>query len=275
MKQRGFTLIELLVVVSIIGLLSSVVLAALNGARIKGTQAKAQSFSMGIWHAQGDQAAAIFTFNECSGSVANDSSGNNYVGTLNNMVAGNWSTDVPLGNACSLIFDATNRYVSVPYGAGSALDFSATSKMTITFWLKTTSTAGSSRTIEALGTASGWGVEVNPTGGSSGSTILLNTFSGANVSSSAGIVPIDGAWHHFAVTYDGATATFYKDGAKFSSAAYTPGWTSAARTLYIGGDGSFPYTGSIDDVRIYKNAISADAVRQIYARGAGRFYAAR
>ena len=82
--RRGFTLIELLVVIAIIGILSSVVLASLNTARSKGTDAKVQSEMRSV---------------AVNAEIYYDNNGNAYQ---------TGSTDVSNCDAAGTLFSATN-----------------------------------------------------------------------------------------------------------------------------------------------------------------------
>ncbi len=89
----------------------------------------------------------------------------------------------------------------------------------------------------------------------------------------------DGAFHHTAVTYDGANEALYLDGAEVASealaystyttnfycqlgAGYTQGWPNAA-------DGWNSFVGIIDEVTLYSNALTASQVFSIYNASSG------
>lgn len=194
---------------------------------------------------------AWWKFDESSGTTAADSSGNGYNATL-----GTNNTFVPgkIGNA--LNNPGTSAGATYNYAAGSKLDFTASSTPSISFWMKL-GTNITSRLIEAR-SAGGWLVETGSTG-----NIVFGTFGGATVTWVGPISP-DNAWHMYTITYDGTSAKLYKDGAIVSSQAYTAGWTSGSKTVYLGGDASYPLNGSLDDIRIYNYTLNPAEITSLY-----------
>ncbi len=197
-----------------------------------------------------------YTFDEGSGTTANDASGNSNTGTLTN--GATFTTGV-VGQA--LVCDGTNDYVTAPDSA--SLD-SITRDFTYSAWLYKTSSLNQMSVV----TRSQYGdaaFRILLNGGTAGERVVQMQFAGVTLSSTATFP--EATWTHMTVTYDGATTRLYINGTQ------TQTWTSASGNLtatniplYLcqGGSDALYFNGKQDEVRIFKRALSAAEVTMLY-----------
>jgi Concanavalin A-like lectin/glucanases superfamily len=71
-----------------------------------------------------------------------------------------------------------------------------------------------------------------------------------------------GVWTHIAATYDGANLRFYVNGALVATKAQTGAMAPSTGPLWIGNNTVYnePYSGLIDEVRVYNRALSATEI---------------
>ncbi|NEW06970.1 hypothetical protein GK047_13245 [Paenibacillus sp. SYP-B3998] len=172
----------------------------------------------------------------------------------------------PQGQIGGQAADLANGYIGLD---ASKFKFGSSQSFTVSFWMKADGSLMNDTAIIAnkdwaSGANPGWeiGMErskltVNYKGASANRVDLSKTFTVG-----------DDQWHHIAVSYDRSSkASVYVDNAlKGTLTIAGSGSIDTALNLNIGADGkqNLPYTGKLDDFRIFTKALSANEVKTLY-----------
>ena len=252
MKSKAFTLIELLVVISIIGVIASIVLVSFSGSRDKAKIAKGQHFDAQISHALGAYAVGIWRFEEGAGINIHDESGYGNHGTF----YGNPTPVFPDGvysGTKALQFDGVDDYVD----CDNDPSLNITDAITIEAWIYP-KTLGEGNAGHIVGGINLFYTYTNN---------ALKFINGITALSDSSAITLN-QWQHVAFTYDRQYARFYvnsmpKGETELTTAMNTGNYLIGARST----TGNYTFNGTIDDVRIYSEALSVGQIQQHYAEG--------
>jgi glucose/arabinose dehydrogenase len=191
---------------------------------------------------------AAYSFNEGSGSVLGDSSGNGNAGTITGAV---WTSQAVFGSA--LTFDGVNAFVTIPDSA--TLDLGTTG--TIEAWVRL---AALNRGHGVVGKINGtldaqqnYSLTITSTNhvacGLGNGTTSIEVISTATMTA--------GQFRHLACTWDGTTLTVYIDGVPDGSIPQTLTPAGNTSPLFIGQSGGVDrLSGVVDEVRVYNRALN-------------------
>jgi concanavalin A-like lectin/glucanase superfamily protein len=214
-----------------------------------------------VSRAEVSPAAGAWKFDEATGTAAADASGNGNTGTLTNGPA--WTYGV---SGSGIVFDGSNDYVVTPDSSTT----SVTGAFTLAAWIKTTSATTQQGIIEkykdgGCGACGGYLLRLTSSGKLFGATVDAT---GAATTITGATTITAGIWHHVQYVFTGTNHFLYLDGIQDATAANTRNPADDAQTLKIGArgdDASFPFSGAIDEPRIYSFARSAAQTACDYA----------
>ncbi|MEN6536532.1 MAG: Ig-like domain-containing protein, partial [Bryobacteraceae bacterium] len=210
---------------------------------VDGTQSASESVAVtvsntGISTSGSTSVFAAYSFDQDSGSVLADISGNDRAGTI----AGAVWTGGTFGNALSF---SQGRFVRLG-------DFDVSPAFTVSAWAKPTSLSGCHSVVMKTYT---YGIEICD------GSILAEVGNGGNWSGTAQTSAVENTWQYITQTYDGNTIRLYVNGVLVDSADGV--LTNSDQVLRIGAwtDGSEFFEGVIDEVRIYSRALTATEIQ--------------
>jgi len=215
---------------------------------------------MSVAEAADPDLVAYWRFDETSGTTASDSSGNGHDGTI--MGDPQW---VPGKLGGALEFDGSGDYVD----CGSSPDFEIAVNITIACWIKVDVF---DKTWQAIITTSDSSWRVHR---SSSSNNIAWGSSGLSPTDLTGTTDVStGDWFHIAAVYNGAQKLLYINGNLDASSDSTGNITASSVPVYIGENsgatGRF-WAGLIDDVRIYKRALTDTEILGVMSGGGAEY----
>jgi hypothetical protein len=202
---------------------------------------------------------AWWKFDEAEGSNAGDSSGNERAGTL----IGNPQWQPTGGKAGgALVFDGVDDYVETGYSDNLPV-------WTIAAWVNSDAAPASQGPSGLIhwhkNLQINWDHQDENFRGAAGTQVAGNWYAASFKDLQAR------TWYHLAATYDGENLKAYKDGVLITNTSTPIGNSDAeSETLKIGRhsfytDATNYFGGTLDDVRVYNYALSADDMAAIYA----------
>jgi hypothetical protein len=203
---------------------------------------------------------AHWKFDETTGAMAGDASGNNNNATLMNGV-----THVPSPNGNAAAVNGVNAYAAVP----NAPNLEPTNALSVSVWAKLQSNGGW-QTLVGKVTQDGahaypytaYEIFVEDRDGSFIPRLGLSGTDGNRVYADGNRALTYGQWYHIAGTYDGSTLKIYINGALESTSNYSAPLLRTGQPLYIGrnGSGGDALKGQVDELRIYNRALTISEV---------------
>ncbi len=261
MNSKSFTLIELLVVISVIGLLSSIVLVSLEGAKDQADISKAQEFSHAIRVSLGADLVGEWRFDDAS-NPTKDSSGYDNDGVIIGI-----PTQVDGIFNKAMEFDGSGESIEVQYDI-----VDTTEPFTVSAWAKPNeykTTAWEIRIATDRNTANAFTLYQN---NDSIHFLVWNDSESVFGLTASNVLEIE-KWTHAVGIFNGTdTISFYINGEFIGSRDDITGTLrDNIGTFYIGGTSSIParsFNGAIDEVQVYNKALSSAEIQQLYAQGA-------
>jgi hypothetical protein len=174
-------------------------------------------------------------------------------------------------NTCTQGFGSYGGYPSsglavmggVPYSffqVSNSLVFNMTNKVSLSLWFSSSNIGNSQRLIDKQlstpGSSSNWLLDLYQS---------RVRFICAGVSVSTGVLNSN-TWYHAVATYDGLFMRIYINGVLAASVANTANLTNNSSPVRVGSDqlGNNKFTGNMDEVKVFGEALDTFAIRAIY-----------